>query len=56
MLPTFSGRVMLWWDTNVSEVHVASIFRLCSVVVGYHLFRGPFCLPLQGADGGRMDL
>jgi hypothetical protein len=41
------------WDTNVSEVHAAFIFRVkwvvtpCNVVVGYQSFRGPCCLHLQ---------
>jgi hypothetical protein len=48
--------VVLWQDTNVSDVHAASIFRVkiqdeifwvvtqCSVVAGYQRFGCPWCL------------
>jgi hypothetical protein len=53
MLPPSSGlwrHVVLWQDTNVSEVHAASIFWVvtpCSVVVGYQCFRVPRCRHLH---------
>jgi hypothetical protein len=56
------ARIEMWQDTNVSEDLVASIFRVkiqvsvfwvmtpYSDVLGYHRFRGPCCLHLQGED------
>jgi hypothetical protein len=56
MLPPYSGLwqlVVLWWYTNVSEIHAVSIFwdvTSCRVAVGCQLVRGPCCLHLLGCD------
>jgi hypothetical protein len=53
MLPPSSRlwcNVVLWFDTNVSEVHAAFVFLLlvpCNVVVGYRRFGVPSCHLLE---------
>jgi hypothetical protein len=38
------------------QVEIFWVMTLCSVVVEYECFRGPYCLYLQGEDGDSMDL